>query len=253
MISCELVEINKIKHSIPLSFRMHHHEKDELVYFVSGSGETKIGGKRYKYSAGDFAYYKRGTQHDEVNLLPCEIFWVHFDCSIKGFALEEGVFRDSDMRLLKCLQSIWGLSFQKDFASELLIEAALVKALVLAKQRQVSSEEKEKINWQELAAYIEQNFSEEISFSQIAKKYNYSLDRFRHLFSEHFGASPTAYLIVKRVGFAKYLLENSNLNITDIAFECGFGSSSQFTNVFKKHIGLSPKEYRKKSKEKNPR
>ena len=52
--------------------------------------------------------------------------------------------------------------------------------------------------------------------------------------------------IILTAEHAKRLLKNSNLNITDIAFDCGFNSSSQFTNIFKKYVSLTPKEYRNK-------
>jgi AraC family transcriptional regulator len=65
--------------------------------------------------------------------------------------------------------------------------------------------------------------------------------------AEQFGVSPYAYLINQRIEHAKRLLKNSDSSITDIAFDCGFNSSSQFTNIFKKYVLLTPKEYQNKN------
>jgi len=58
----------------------------------------------------------------------------------------------------------------------------------------------------------------------------------------------TDYINLKRINFAKELLKNttsSQKNILEILYESGFNSKSVFNSQFKKHTGLSPKEFRK--------
>lgn len=52
------------------------------------------------------------------------------------------------------------------------------------------------------------------------------------------------YAIRRRLGEAQSLLIMTNRSITDIALSIGFGSQSQFYNIFKKYIGMSPGKYR---------
>ena len=104
-----------------------------------------------------------------------------------------------------------------------------------------------KISFDKIINYIDQNINEQIDFKLFAQNNHYSYDRFRHIFSEQFGVSPYSYLINQRIEHAKRLLKNSDSSITDIAFDCGFNSSSQFTNIFKKYVLLTPKEYRNKN------
>ena len=58
--------------------------------------------------------------------------------------------------------------------------------------------------------------------------------------------SPIQYLQFLRIQKAKTLLKEDRLNITDVAFNCGFSSSQYFNRIFKRYTDLSPQEYRKK-------
>ena len=74
------------------------------------------------------------------------------------------------------------------------------------------------------------------------------LDR---LFQEHVGASPNAVAQTRRIHFAKRLLDETNLPITDIALAAGFGSVRRFNDVFQQTYQRSPREMRKMQR--NPR
>ena len=45
----------------------------------------------------------------------------------------------------------------------------------------------------------------------------------------------------------KLIINNPQISITDIAFSCGFNSSSWFIKSFKKHVGCNPSEWKRKS------
>ena len=68
----------------------------------------------------------------------------------------------------------------------------------------------------------------------------------RRLFNEHLGAPPVAVAKARRVHFARCLLDESNLPITDVALAAGFGSLRQFNHDFRKTFGRSPKEVRRR-------
>ncbi|GJM12584.1 MAG: AraC family transcriptional regulator [Pseudohongiella sp.] len=65
------------------------------------------------------------------------------------------------------------------------------------------------------------------------------------LFQEHVGASPIAVAQTQRLHFAKKLLDETSLPLSQVCFAAGFGSVRRFNAVFQSTYGRSPKELRK--------
>jgi AraC-type DNA-binding domain-containing proteins len=72
-----------------------------------------------------------------------------------------------------------------------------------------------------------------------------SEDYLTHCFRQELGTTPVEYLNRYRVLQARRLLVESDKSITNIALEVGFSSSSYFSRVFRKEVGLSPEAYRR--------
>lgn len=74
-------------------------------------------------------------------------------------------------------------------------------------------------------------------------------DRYlRQLFDKHLGVSPKAYALFKQCEFAKNLLYQTALPITDIAYASGFNSVRRFNDCFKKQLTLTPSQVRRSQK-----
>ena len=71
---------------------------------------------------------------------------------------------------------------------------------------------------------------------------------FSQLFSRETGQGVNAYITGLRMEFAGRLLSSSDLKVDDIASQAGFSSASYFNLVFKKTFGMTPTQYRKKTK-----
>ena len=56
--------------------------------------------------------------------------------------------------------------------------------------------------------------------------------------------SVSDYILEYRMSQALFLLDHSGLSITDIAFQCGFASTSYFIARFKEKMGVTPREYK---------
>ncbi|MEJ2418212.1 MAG: AlkA N-terminal domain-containing protein [Exilibacterium sp.] len=67
----------------------------------------------------------------------------------------------------------------------------------------------------------------------------------RRLFSRYVGASPQEVVANQRLLFARKLLRETNLPITELALSAGFSSIRQFNHVFRKSCDMSPGEYRR--------
>lgn len=99
----------------------------------------------------------------------------------------------------------------------------------------------------EAKEYIRQNYFTHITAEQVAEHVHLSRAYLRNIFFEREGISPRAYIIKMRMERACYLLTESELLVTEIAMSVGYDDIFQFIKLFKKHLGCSPTEYRKRS------
>lgn len=96
----------------------------------------------------------------------------------------------------------------------------------------------------EAIAYIQAHLGEAISLNEIAAHLNMSQYYFCHQFKQSMGISPYQYVLQQRIEKAKRLLKTQELNVTDVALECGFANQSHFTRHFRKLTGTTPRGYR---------
>ena len=94
--------------------------------------------------------------------------------------------------------------------------------------------------------YIEQNYRDNISLSDIASVAGFNESYFCRFFKGATGRTLVEYLNEYRCHIARRRLENDSDSITEIALESGFSSVSYFSRTFKSYFGVSPNTYRKK-------
>lgn len=92
--------------------------------------------------------------------------------------------------------------------------------------------------------YIREHYEERISLDEAAQAVNASTRHFCKVFKDATGMTFTDYVARVRVERAKNLLQNPHLRVSEIAFETGFESISQFNRSFKRITGMSPTRYR---------
>lgn len=114
----------------------------------------------------------------------------------------------------------------------------------LERTRKLSSEAQRLVR--KAMAFIHGHFAEPITRQTLARHIGMSDDYLTYCFRQELGVTPIAYLNRYRVIQAKQLLRNTDKSITDIALEVGFSSSSYFSRVFRREVGVSPQEYRRK-------
>ena len=95
-----------------------------------------------------------------------------------------------------------------------------------------------------IGQYIQENYMQDISMQDLARRLNYSEAYFCKLFKQCFGKNFTTYLTEYRVAEAKKLLEQPMVNVRDIGTAVGYLDSNYFAKVFKRITGQSPTEYR---------
>ncbi|WP_337100456.1 AraC family transcriptional regulator [Paenibacillus sp. YIM B09110] len=92
--------------------------------------------------------------------------------------------------------------------------------------------------------YLEEHFSEEIVFEDMAKEIGISYSYMRKLVYELSGKSLIDYTNQLRIENAKHLLLESKLNIAQIAIEVGYMNVQSFNRFFRKYEGMPPSSYK---------
>jgi AraC-like DNA-binding protein len=92
--------------------------------------------------------------------------------------------------------------------------------------------------------FIDEHSGDELSLTKVAKAVNISTNHLSEKFKQVTGVNFVDYVARTRFEKACDRLEKSNLRISEIAFDVGFQSLSQFNRVFKKLSGKSPSAYR---------
>ncbi|MCU1252222.1 MAG: transcriptional regulator, AraC family [Edaphobacter sp.] len=85
----------------------------------------------------------------------------------------------------------------------------------------------------------------DLDLKTIAAESGYSRDHFLRMFRAATESTPHQYFLRLRIEKARSLMTNRSLRIIDIAESCGFTSQSQFSRVFRRVIGVTPRQYRR--------
>ncbi len=96
--------------------------------------------------------------------------------------------------------------------------------------------------------YIDQNYHENVTRSNLASTLYLSPDYIARIFKKEMGISLINYLIKKRIEVAKDLLSNTDHPVHLISDKVGYGNYSYFTRIFKKETNYTPMDYRKNNK-----
>ena len=94
-------------------------------------------------------------------------------------------------------------------------------------------------------AFIGENYQDKLTLQDAASSCNLSACYFSSIFTQYVGVPFSSYLMDLRLRHARLLLRQTSMSVTQVAFDSGFSSLSNFLRAFHRHVGCTPKEYRK--------
>lgn len=234
----------------------------EICYINRGSVEWWIDNKLYEVGPGNIFINRPGEWHGGSNAMfhPGEIYWVQVEFTKSGalptltrqaterfhqdlrgmeerfFPAPEGIKAHYD----NMLHEYRRIQAYSTVAARAALHQILVNTIrAHARQAEALSPEIEKARH-----YIERHLTEDYPIEDVARIAHMSTGYFHKRFLEEVGFPPGEYRMRRRMHLVKYLLRDEAMPITDIAFMTGFSTSQYFATVFKKLVGLTPREYR---------
>lgn len=219
---------------------------NRMFLVMKGEGIFSFTGKERKLSAGtlvfgfkDEKFYVEGEN--------CEYMYISFSGQ-----RSENLFRrfgiKPENRVFKGFESIvplWQESIAR--ASEETIDLAAESILLYTFSRLFGNNIKEHSLINKIVAISEERFTDpDLSLTVISNELSYNSKYISHIFKEKMGVSYTDYLRTLRLKFAVSLFDRGLDSVKNVALLSGFTDPLYFSTVFKKHIGVSPKEYKEK-------
>lgn len=253
------------------AYPRHWHEEAELLYLVRGRLTVTVWDRAYRLAPGDVVIVLPHAIHsiEQVGSEQAEYFNVLFHCSlfgrdagydtyVKPFLTHEkqvdcfapvGSALNESLRPL--LLSLIEHRHESYTTHEYLVRSHLYMILHLLNQHCVDARETELALHQtydklKQALYqVQIGYAQELTVQKAAALCGFSKSHFMKLFRELTGTSFTAYLIHYRLEMAAAQLAGTELNVIEIAANCGFHNPSYFTRAFTGQYGVTPTQYRR--------
>lgn len=235
------------------SVQLHSHAYFELELIISGECEAIVNGKAHILSegcvhlAGPMDYHEIKARKNGP-----ELFNVSFVSDGKLSRQIDNIFGNplvktikltlADLSICKHLCEIL-LAEQDDQASDDNVAEPCFEALVNKITRYVPMSGEQNAHTAKAVRYIQEHFNEDLTLSSVAREIGFSDAYLSALFKRAIGTGLKRYLTLLRITHARRLLETTDMNATDICYECGFRSYSGFFRAFKKITGFPPNRH----------
>ncbi len=241
-------------------FRMHWHERMELLRVHEGIMQIDFGSYKKEFPAGSLAIVHpnqphkgvicRGPARYDVLMFDIRSFYNNTDvCRELLPAVFEGKvkFRNitDNQEILNWVDCI--ISEAEEEETSLKMTAHIYQLLFLLYKDCVDTilnRSPFDKTVREIIEYIETNFASDLTTEQLSERFQYAKPYFCRKFKESTGLTPMTYLRIFRIEKAYSLMKEGNRNISEIALSCGFTDSNYFSRCFKAHFGHCPTYYK---------
>jgi len=132
--------------------------------------------------------------------------------------------------------------------TDLLFRADCMKLLYLLSHSRSHEADAPNEKVAELLFAIDRGYTSPVTLDELSREVHTSKFYLSRLFREYTGMSVFTYITERRLGRARELLTTTESPIAAVAGEAGFESISYFCHTFQKYEGMSPSEFRKKSR-----
>ena len=251
----------------------HWHPQLELFVLLKGRVHVGIGDQSYILNAGEGCFINSGVLHSFTAAVPdsCAYHSFVFDAGIvsgmpgsifdvryvrplleSGMAFykfdqtaeNERYFTQFNVAFNACVQENTGFEFcVRDCISDILLFLKEKLAFTASSRPAINPQEQ---HLKTILRWIDTHLQSTVTLDDLAACAAISPRECQRIFKRYLHCRPMEYLRRRRILTCADILQNSDMPITQIAFEYGFPSSAYFSRQFKLLAGCTPTEYRKR-------
>lgn len=253
-------------------FNTHWHENMQIYFFTQGNAIVTCNKNQYYVKENSIIIINNNDLHSLESLTNNLKFYtirINSDflfsnqidiCQTKFFSpLSQNQISfkhliEGDINVLTCINQIINEYFSAEIGHELAVKSSIYNLIVILlrnyidkflTKKEINSKINRLKNFDLVFKYIDQNYSNKITNSDLANILNISTYHFCRTFKELSGKTSTEYINQIRLEKAIEYLSKENLNITEIALICGFENINYFSRLFKKQYKIAPTKFRK--------
>ena len=179
----------------------------------------------------DFPVLRMKLDHfmkDSHGILPLhDSAWVHALFETADFLTEEERFDYYGIKTLEILYLMCTKLYRNSRENNTMQDSYLVKTIA------------------DMKTYMEDHLDEKVTINFLSKHFHISSTTFKNTFRRIYGFSVHQWLLETRMKRAAELLCHTPMTILQISQAVGYEGVSQFNVIFKRHYGITPRQYRK--------
>ena len=244
------------------AFPEHYHDFHEIVIVEHGTGIHVFNGQPYTISGGTVCFVRDHDRHlyeHTDNLCLTNVLYrspesFQFLAGLNQLLPQEQdghypshwrVNQSTLGQVRQIIAQMEGMEEQADAHTLANREILFMQLLVLLRKSSLEEgAENNDARLNQLLAWLEDHYAEEVCWESIAGNFTLSLRTLHRQLKQHTGLTPQRYLNRLRLIKARHLLRHSDASVTDIAYRCGFGDSNHFSTLFRREFDWSPRDIR---------
>ena len=226
-----------------------------VTHIIDGSFTYVLNGKHITARKNDTVILDCFKPHEYYTDDRFESIWIHFngpnilEIYEEITALHGNLIKSNDYEHIKILLfRIFNNISEKEHISEVNMSLDIYK-LIADLSNSASTINHSKANYDdcvlEAKKYINEHLNEKLTVQTISEIAHISPSHFSRVFKQKTGFSPYDYVLITRLNRAKEYLKKTDLSVSQIAYEVGFNSDTNFIFFFKTNTGMSPNKFRK--------
>lgn len=238
----------------------HYREREDgadqyiLIYCTEGKGIIEVEDQIYRLEKSDAFCIPRNVRHkyyaDEKE--PWSILWVHFKGdNTNYFPLEERKIvhinsRHSDNRMMVLFNLLFRV-LERNYTIGNFIYISQVLSLILSEiyfREKVDESSVQDRHVTMVIRYMYQHLRENLTLEEISEEVQLSKSYLNAVFKAQTGKSPVEFFIHLKMQEACKLLKSTDYYIYEVSSELGYTDQYYFSRIFKKVVGVSPKDYK---------